>query len=261
LRAEWLVEFQTLLRSRVRQARQGYDEHDWPVVEVRSLEPGSAEEPRSALAPTGGLAEFVAGAMIAPSRRSPREPWQIGGILYRDETGPPLVGVLAVEHFAFSPTTTRLEVTGTVLRGVPLAAIRDKALADLREDREAAARGIDLARRAMGTAGFYLPDQDVTGERARRTTEEASRPKRGRPRYSPERYGRIAVRYLELIDEGRRDVLVALAAEESERLGRPVPRETIRDWVRKATRLKYLAPGKPGRAESRPGPKLKRREN
>jgi hypothetical protein len=51
-------------------------------------------------------------------------------------------------------------------------------------------------------------------------------------------------------------VLKVLAAEESERADRIIPRETIRDWVRKATRLEYLAPGSPGRAEARPGPRL-----
>jgi hypothetical protein len=62
-------------------------------------------------------------------------------------------------------------------------------------------------------------------------------------------YRRIALRYLEILEE-RRDVLVALAQEES------VPRETIRDWVRKATELGFLGPGTPGRAEQRPGPNL-----
>jgi len=131
-----------------------------------------------------------------------------------------------------------------VLRGLPLGVIRDRALAGL--------RGVLLAREAMAAdPSWRITDKHV--EPARRAVVEAGKPKRGRPGYPEEHYRRIALRYLELLKLGHRNVLVVLAAEE----GRP--RETVRDWVRKATGLGYLAPGKPGRAEARPGPKLKRK--
>jgi hypothetical protein len=89
----------------------------------------------------------------------------------------------------------------------------------------------------------------------------AQRPlNRGRHGYPDDHYRRIALRYLKLVEE-RRDVLVALAQEESEGLGRDVPRETVRDWVRRATELGFLLPGTPGRASKRPGPNLYRKDD
>jgi hypothetical protein len=85
-------------------------------------------------------------------------------------------------------------------------------------------------------------------------------PRPGRRAKPTEHYRRIALRYLELLKQGQRHVLKALAAEESEREGRAVPRETVRDWVRKATKLGYLTPGIQGRASARPGPELYRKE-
>jgi hypothetical protein len=195
------------------------------------------------------LAEFRAGVLIAPGRDARPAPWLVEGLLYRDPIGPPIVGSVSVRHFPLDQERV-LEVTGVVLRGLPLGAIREHALAGL--------EGTRLAREAMAETGWTIAPAAV--ERAREAAEEARRPRPGRPSLPDEHYARIAGRYLELIDAGVRHVLVALAAEESIRAGRTIPRETIRDWVRKATERGYLAPGKPGRAEARPGSKLKRKE-
>lgn len=139
------------------------------------------------------------------------------------------------------------EVTGTVLRALNIAQIRQRAMDAL--------PGVLWAREAMRRAGvFNITDADV--RRARRAASLAAQQplNRGRRGYGPNHYRRIALRYLELVSEGRRNVLVALAAEE----GRP--RETVRDWVRRATELGFLSPGKQGRAEARPGPNLYRIE-
>jgi hypothetical protein len=226
---EWLSDFRSYFGSRAWQALRGDDAPgEWPFVMARPLEWSTDSD---------ALAEFVAGVLIAPTPRSSSEPWQVRGLLYRDPKGPPVVGDVIVEHFPIRQAA-RVEVTGTVLRRVNLREIYSHAVAGL--------EGVLLARKVF----------NVTEDRmqpARRAVSEAAKPKRGRPGYPDEHYRRIAERYLELLSTGRLDVLVALAAEESR------PRETVRDWVRKATERGYLAPGKPGRAEARPGPKLKRK--
>ena len=227
---QWLSDFQGYFSGRVRKARRDAGSPgDWPYVLARPLE-WSADP--------SALAEFAAGVLIAPTPGSSPEPWQVRGLLYRDPKGPPIVGNVTVEHFPIGRKTARMEVTGTVLRGVNLGEIRSHAVAGL--------EGVLIAREL-----FRVEAQRM--EPARRVVSEARKRKRGRPGFPDEHFERIALRYLELLHEGRRDVLVALAQEENR------PRETVRDWVRKATERGYLAPGKPGRAEARPGPKLKRK--
>jgi hypothetical protein len=238
--AAFLEAFRGRLETRLRRERRGQRAYDWPYVEARPIEYPLDDR----------LAEFAAGVLIAPTPRSSPEPWQVRGVLYRNPRGPAVVGDLLVEHFPATRRAVRAEVTGTVLRGLPLGEIRDEALAGLRGRLE--------AREAMLAGGtFGMTEEQVLP--ARRAVTEATKPKPGRPGLPEEHYRRIALRYLALLKH-HRNVLVALAAEESERQGRIVPRETVRDWVRKATGLGYLAPGKPGRAEARPGPKLKRKE-
>lgn len=197
------------------------DEVDWPIV-VTGDPPDS-----------GSLARFAAGVLVQ------EKPWLIEGCLHSNPKGPPLVSRLSIEHFPEAD----VEVTGTVLR-LPLATIRDRANAQL------APRALGLKVLAEG-GGWGVTREDV--ERAEEAAKQSKKPKRGRRAKPREHYERIALRYLALL-ETRRDVLVALSDEEG------VPRETVRDWVRKATKLGLLAPGKPGRAEKRPGPNLSRKE-
>ena len=217
--------FRSSFRRQFKAALAKQAETDWPLVRVR-VEEGQA-----------GLAQFAACVLIHS------EPWLVEGTLSLDPNqGPPIVSGVQVEHF---PKPDR-EVTGSVLR-LPLARIRDRATAQL--------PAVAIGRNAMADAGGWSirPEDVAVAELA---AAEAERPKRGRQAKSPEHYRRIAFRYLELLRDGKRHVLKELAAEESERLGRTVPRETVRDWVRKATRLGYLAPGTAGRADPRPGPNL-----
>jgi hypothetical protein len=196
------------------------------------------------------LAEFRAGALIAHARGAEPLAWQIDGLLHRASVGPPIVGSVTVRHFTLDDQAARAEVTGTVLRGLPLARIRGRALDGL--------EGIRQARDAMSETGWSINPASV--ERARDAAIEAGKPRLGRPGLPVEHLARIAGRYIDLVEAGVGNVLVVLAEEESKRAGRTIPRETIRDWVRKATERGYLAPGTPGRAEARPGPKLKRKE-
>lgn len=234
----WLEQFRGYFRSRARKALKGDDTYEWPFVMARPLEDPDSDE----------FAEFAAGFLSKPMPSSPAEPWCVRGILCRNPKGPPIVAELIVEHFRIDEDGARAEVTGTLLRDLSLATIRDDALAKL--------PWIQLGREAMAEDDSWgVTAEEV--EQARRAAREAAKRKRGRPGHPDEHYRRIALRYLELV-ERHRNVLVVLAAEESERLGRKVPRETVRDWVRKATEPErgYLAPGKPGRAEVRPGPNL-----
>jgi hypothetical protein len=218
--------FLELFRAELRKALKTPAEVDWPVVRARPL----AQSDDVAV-----IAELVAGTLIEG------ESWLIRGVLRNDPKGPPIVARLTVEHFPQGD----LEVTGTVLRALPLARIRDQALASL--------IAIAVGREAMAEVGGWGETPESVA-RARYAAEHAAKPKRGRRALPREHYATIAARYLTLVEQGRRNVLVVLADEED------VPRETVRDWVRKATKLGFLAPGTHGRAEKRPGPNLYRKE-
>jgi hypothetical protein len=164
------------------------------------------------------------------------------GFLRTNSEGLLIVSRLTVEHWP-----PDREVTGAVVRALPIATMRDLAVAKL----PAVAAGRRFAR-DIGDEWISEPEAEL----AERAAAEAAKPRPGRPGNPEAHYERIAIRYLELIDGGRRDVLKALTEEESAQNGRVVPRETVRDWVRRATALGFLAPGTPGRAEPRPGPRL-----
>jgi hypothetical protein len=203
------------------------DGREWPYVESSAYPDRS--DPRV-------LGCFFAGDLIDG------DPWIVEGILRSDPAGP-IVSRLTVEHYP-----AHREVTGAILRRLAIATIRNIALANL----PAVAESRRIAREA-GIARVSEAD----AAHAEHAAAEAAKPRPGRRAKPDEFYERIARRYLELLKDGRRDVLKALAAEESEREGRVIPKETVRDWVRKATRLGFLAKGKPGKAEARPGPRLK----
>jgi hypothetical protein len=216
-----------LFRDKLRKALETPAEDDWPVVVAQPLTDPHDE---------AVIAELAAGTLVDG------EPWLVRAVLRRDPKGPPFVARLSVEHFPVDD----VEVTGTVLRALPLARIRDLALAWLIP--------VALAREAMAEVGGW-GETPESAQRAREAADEAAKPKPGRRALPREHYAGIAARYLEHLEDGRRNVLVVLAEEEG------VPRETVRDWVRKATKLGFLAPGKPGRAEKRPGPNLYRKDD
>jgi hypothetical protein len=222
-------------RSELRAAFVKPARRHWPIVRVWLL-------------PNEDV-EFLAGDWIKPTDRAPRKkPWLISGVLRRTEEGPPILSELSVEP----GSEDVVEVTGTVLRGIPVAIIRERVLGwpgPIAKTREIMA----------ATGGWNVTAEDV--KRAKRVAAAAARQplNRGRRGYPHDHYRRIALRYLALLEE-RRDVLVGLAQEESDLLGKAVPRETVRDWVRRATELGFLVPGTPGRASNRPGPNLYKKE-
>jgi hypothetical protein len=224
-------ELRRWFRGRFADAIKHRDEFEWPVVQTTPRVDDKHESFADAY--------FAAGVIVA------EDPWLVMGILRVTSDGPPYISELSVEHFP----DPDVEVTGAVLR-FPLAEIRDKAVAEIRGP-------LLVVYEAMAEIGDVTPE---TLERVESMAKKAENTRPGRRAKPPEHYRRIALRYLELLKQGQRHVLKALAAEESEREGRTVPRETVRDWVRKATKLGYLMPGTQGRASARPGPKLYRKE-
>lgn len=176
------------------------------------------------------------------------EPWLLRGVLRLVEGGPPILSRVSVEHFG----SAGVEVTSTAVR-FPLARVRGQALGRLREKR----KFLEIFR----DAGWEVSPEEEKWAREIEQEAEKLVLSRGPQGYPRNFYRRLAIRHVELVKSGRRDVLKALADEESERLKRRVPRETIRDWIRKATELEFLAPGNQGVAEARPGPNLYRKEH
>jgi hypothetical protein len=75
--------------------------------------------------------------------------------------------------------------------------------------------------------------------------------KRGRPPlFGPEHYAGIACDSIALYRKGQRGIRATLAKE------RKVSEATIRDWIRRARELGFLAESKHGKADYRPGPNL-----
>jgi hypothetical protein len=195
--------------------------YEWPYVRVNT--PGRG----------GTLASFFAAVEIGG------EPWTVEGDLRASPTGPPILSGVTVEHLRKDR-----EVTGTVLRDIAIARLRDDAFSQFFSRAAALSVGADARVGGFTEAG-------AAG--AERAADEAAKPRRRRPE---SHYERIARRHTELANKRTRNVLQVLAEEESEREGRVVPRETIRDWVSKATELGFLAKGNRGKAVARPGPRL-----
>lgn len=71
------------------------------------------------------------------------------------------------------------------------------------------------------------------------------------------RYERVARAYLALVAQGwRRGIIAEIARQETERAGHEVTVGTIRQWVRRARDLGFLARGPQGRIYGVPGPRL-----
>lgn len=151
---------------------------------------------------------------------------------------------------AHNPGEPEFEVTSATLRRIPLAAIRDRALRDLRERPEEFQRA-----QRFGLQLMTLEQEEAARRAALAAGQPTARP--GRAGYGPDHYRHIAIAYLDLLAAGRgRGILNELAASETKRLGRPVPRETVRDWVKGARKRGFLTGAHPGRAGAQPGPNL-----
>jgi hypothetical protein len=172
------------------------------------------------------------------------EPWLVRGVLRTSDQAPTLVRI-AVEHFE----DASVEPTSAVLHRIPVAKIRDLALAWL-APQETIADALEV--------GWTI--KPAHKRWARRVSAEARKKPltRGRKGYPPEHYRRIALRAVELFSEGHRDVVKRLTEEESK------PYQTVRDWIARARapELGFLEPAtKQGRSDFRPGPNLYPKED
>jgi hypothetical protein len=173
--------------------------------------------------------------------------WIASGYLSRSVRGD-----LTVEELTLEPEHPgQGEVTPALLRAVSLAQIVARAQAALRS----APESVELADE-LGVA----QENDAVRRDADRAAEIAlavGRRKGGRPSYPDSHYEWLARQYLALYDAGvGRGIRNELAKIASEWLGRPIPTETIRDWIRRTRELGFLEGATQGRAGARPGPNL-----
>jgi hypothetical protein len=132
--------------------------------------------------------------------------------------------------------------------------MRERALRDIRERPELAESAA-----SVGLQLLTADEKKAVRRAARKATPRQRR--RGRPAHPDDHYREVAVAYLDLQREGfGKGILLELANREGRRLGRPVARETARDWVRGARKRGFLTSGHPGRAGAEPGPNLVQKE-
>lgn len=179
--------------------------------------------------------------------------WRVTGWLATDADGALVVRRVVVAPWIALPgrkPPPGYDVTTTVLRGIHIALIRDRAARQLRE------WSVDLA--VADQVGWPTPSADereMIELGAEKATGPVSGP--GRRGFGDDFYRRLALRYLALQDErdrtnrGRRGLVRELAAEFD------LTPTQARDAVATARELGWLEPGSPGRAGAEPGPRLR----
>jgi hypothetical protein len=135
-------------------------------------------------------------------------------------------------------------VNGTILRSIPVAAI-------VAEARRQVVASPDMYAAIPPEVGLMSPEALVRVKELADKLEASTLRRGGRRGFPDDFYRWVAGVYLE--SQGR-GVILEIARLGSERLGRPVARETARDWVHRATDLGYLSPGLSGKAGRLPGP-------
>ena len=225
---------------------------DGPEIEVLLL--WAADEPNGRWLVTRVLSEAtdpsVFSAVFAVQLVA-GEPWFVRGVLQQSQTGPPVLSRVAVQHL----NDPQREVTGPILRGLRLAAIRDEALRVL--PRSAVVQTwLSKVPDALPTHASRrrTPAAPLISKQKAAATREAAAMAAGQPRrlLDDAHYRRIATRFLEIPGRG---VLRTLCAEESERWGEDIPIERMKQWLREATDREYLVGVKKG-ARRLPGQRL-----
>jgi hypothetical protein len=162
--------------------------------------------------------------------------WLIRGVLRTSAAGAPILARVTIEPL----DDLELEVTGRVIRDVSFATIRDAALVHLR-------------RRAR--AAPYVSDRRV--RELERAAKVAAMTRGRRGAYTTEHYHEVARTLVRLQRNQRKNTLDELRKFYAEQLGEDVKGERVRGWVKEATRLGFLAPGRKGVAHREPGPNYK----
>jgi hypothetical protein len=179
--------------------------------------------------------------------------WLIRGELVPDLKS----GLLRLARVTVEPLGHDGEVSGSVLRGLQVARIRDRAIQKVR---------------AMGTRPIHFgssfdSEPDFPFETpifAAHIDAEVAPRKKGRKGLGDAHYRKIAMLYLEIYNQGvTKGILKAIAARLDEEhadagtVTRPkTSPATVRDWVNRARELEFLSEGKSGRAGAAPGSRL-----
>lgn len=147
-------------------------------------------------------------------------------------------------------------VTTSVLRAVPLGGLLSAARAALMEG----PRQVASWEEAMGQPFATLKAQAEQAAAAVQGTDL----KRGRKGFPDDHYRWVALKYLDLQDQGwSKGILEELAEAAGPHLKReyPVARATARDWVATARARGFLTKATQGRAGADPGPNLYKTTN
>jgi hypothetical protein len=181
----------------------------------------------------------VFGYFARPHRSRDGQWWLVRGLLASDH-GPSVVRLVSVQAWPWEPFRHDHDVTATLLREVPIAEIRNVAVASIRRYPRVAAE---------------LPPPFQPTREQERAAERAQPARRGRrPLYTDDDYRALALRYVELGKSGDREVRRTLAREYR------VGEERIREWLRQARKRHFLAPTTQGRANFELGSRLQHEE-
>jgi hypothetical protein len=220
----------------------------------------------------GWSAKELPVVIARPSRRKPfvgeviaahdveGERWLVRAYLEGPDDGPMVLARIGVEHFGQvdkkgrSDTSPheRLEVTSTVMRGIPFHSIREVA-----RFRLAAGSALIKAKKMMGV------EPALSEWRGVRAAERAARRphlRRTRDGYPSDFYREVARVLIELSKRGG-SALEAFRTEFPKlhpnlQLPREIPLSTVKGWRKAAAEAGYLEKGSQGRPGFRPGPKL-----
>ncbi len=192
------------------------------------------------------VARFVAYLTVAV-RPSIAKGWIVSGYIVLSG-GELVIGQLTLEP----ELNTGTGITRSLLHGVSVSQILARAQAMLVQTPE----WLELVKR-LGLGEPPHADKERAHRAAATAATAGTARRRGRKGWGEEHYRRVALEYLALQREGvGRGILNRLAEREAKRLKKPIARETMRDWVRRARELGFLAGGVRGRAGARPGPNL-----
>jgi hypothetical protein len=209
--------------------------------------PGSLiARPATAVEDQSIIARFAAYYLLPPKRGAPDfSGWFASGYLSRQHRS----GTIAVRQLAIEPEYPGQTLTRDIVSAISLDRIARKAGAYLE------------ALLALDDAELIeLNENRAHVENAARSLSAAQHPLRAR-------YEEVARLCLDEQYRRGRGVLERVRAELGRRLGReidgqnPLPKETLREWIRQARRepFLYLEPGQRGRLDFRPGPGLRGR--
>ncbi|MCS7007393.1 MAG: hypothetical protein RMM28_09350 [Thermoleophilia bacterium] len=179
------------------------------------------------------LARFYAYEFLGPRRASAHAGWFLSGYLVRRPSGDVAIRDLAIEP----EQETQIGITTDVLRAISPSQIVAKVRAYL--------DALPDLLALEGAEDAALADE--SREVARSTST-----RRGRPSFSDPFFEQLARECLKDYAKNGPGVIPRIARRHNR------PEETVRQWIRRATREGWLQPRQPGEPVWLPGPRLAR---